>query len=189
MSAMSNLAGLKIGELLVAAGLLSEARVQVALLDKNRSDGQYRTGEILAMRGWVRQETTDFFVDVLPKLASTSSRLLLGEYLTLAHLLTPDQVDALLKEQKQCGVRLGSLAVMRGWLPKRTLDFLLEVLFPDRMHENELEMRVVGQTVNFPDPDDYDDEYDTPERSPEPDVEDDPWSFDRGKEQTFGHNN
>ncbi|MEM8717140.1 MAG: hypothetical protein AAGE92_15440, partial [Cyanobacteria bacterium P01_G01_bin.4] len=80
MDAVPNIAELKIGELLVTAGLLSEARVQVALLDKNMSDGQYRTGEILAMRGWVQQETTDFFVDVLPKLATTQSRLPLGEY-------------------------------------------------------------------------------------------------------------
>ncbi|MEO0356375.1 MAG: hypothetical protein AAF268_16265 [Cyanobacteria bacterium P01_A01_bin.3] len=183
---MPNIAELKIGELLVTAGLLSEARVQVALLDKNMSDGQYRTGEILAMRGWVQQETTDFFVDVLPKLATTPSRLPLGEYLTLAHLLTSDQVDALLKEQKQCGVRLGSLAVMHGWIPQRTLDFLLEVLFPERQNERELAMRVVGKTVSFPDPDAEGDEYDTPDLSPDPDVEDDPWSFDHGREQTLG---
>ncbi|WOD40327.1 hypothetical protein [Nodosilinea sp. E11] len=41
------------------------------------------------------------------------------------------QIDALLKEQKQAGLRIGALAVLRGWLSQETLDWFLRSLAPE----------------------------------------------------------
>lgn len=180
---------LRIGELLIEAGLLSEAKVQVALQDMSFSPGVYRTGEILTLRGWVRAETIDFFVETLSTPIQLPSRLLLGEYLRLAHLLTPQQVDELLVEQKQCGVRLGSMAVMRGWIAQKTLDFFLVKLFPEHKDESGLGIRVKvthipSKSVLSASPSDAsevtedEDAYEQPEASPDEDIEEDPWVFD-----------
>ncbi|MGK7909502.1 MAG: hypothetical protein AB4040_20015 [Synechococcus sp.] len=197
----------KIGETLVAAGLLSEAQIQVALADREFYQGQYRTGDVLAMRGWVKDTTVDFFVDLFPQLLD-SPRLKIGEYLTLANILTVTQVEELLIEQRQCGVRLGALAVMRGWLKQKTLDFFLEHLFHAQKQQSDLGMRVkltndrlagpatasqeqsntielCGSVYNLDEMDKVDDtddieeliDLDDMEDEPDPELQEDPWVF------------
>ncbi|MGK7909521.1 MAG: hypothetical protein AB4040_20110 [Synechococcus sp.] len=136
------MSSLRVGELLVKAGLLSDAQVQVALQDECLYEGIYRIDDILVMRGWTCKETIDFFVDRLPELIRAPYKLRFGEYLTLANLLTQEQVDELLREQRQCNVRLGSLAVMRGWIHQQTRDFFLETFFPEHRHESEVGIKV-----------------------------------------------
>ena len=133
--------------MLVKAGLISEGQVEVALRDERHSQGHYRIGEILVLRGWLSTETVDFFVDTLPTLIDTSPKLRLGEYLTLAHLLTPEQVEDLLREQRQCPIRIGALAVIRGWIHQQTIDFFLDTFFPDSRQESELGIRVKATTI------------------------------------------
>ena len=165
---------LRTGELLIKAGLVTEAQVQVALRDQTILGKLYRIGEILALRGWVQQATIDFLIIDLPRIIQQTSKLRLGEYLTEARLLTQEQVDELLKEQCQCGVRIGSLAVMHGWIGKQTLDFFLGIIFPDKLNESGLEIRVkvannrADRHLN-----------ESSDSSNNPEVYDDPWVFDR----------
>lgn len=49
-----------LGRYLVEAGLLTPAQIEVALMDQACT--QMRFGEILAARGWVKQQTIDYFV-------------------------------------------------------------------------------------------------------------------------------
>ena len=49
-----------IGEILQEAGLITSPQLQVALRDQTYYQDM-RLGEILALRGWVGQETADFF--------------------------------------------------------------------------------------------------------------------------------
>ena len=165
---------LRTGELLINSGLVSEAQVQVALRDQAILGRLHRIGEILALRGWVRQETIDFLIIDLPNIIQQASKLRLGEYLIQARLLTQEQVDELLKEQRQCGVRIGSLAVMHGWISKQTLDFFLELLFPEKLNESDLEIRVKVVSNQA---------KDSLKKSSMPsaksEIYEDPWVFDR----------
>ena len=130
---------LRIGELLVQAGLISQAQLTVALRDKGGSGKGYRLGEILALRGWIHQDTVDFFVRELSFRAQGSRHLKLGEYLILARLLTPLQVNQLLQEQEDSNIRLGSLAVSHGWIERQTLDFFLDGFFPRQAQEPDIQ--------------------------------------------------
>ncbi|NJL23082.1 MAG: hypothetical protein HC895_23290 [Leptolyngbyaceae cyanobacterium SM1_3_5] len=58
----------RLGDYLVEAGLLSEAQIHVALNDQNLAKQQgspMKFGEILATRGWVKQQTIDYFMKKL----------------------------------------------------------------------------------------------------------------------------
>jgi hypothetical protein len=121
-----------IGELLQEAGLISRAQLQVALHEQTEYC-TLRLGEICALHGWVKQQTADFFVEYWPQLVSErhTTAFSLGQYLQSAGLLDEQQIDVLLKEQWQTGVRIGSLAVLKGWLKQDTLNFLLKHIAPN----------------------------------------------------------
>lgn len=58
----------RLGDYLVEAGLISEAQIHVALNDQNLAKQQgapMKFGEILATRGWVKQQTIDYFMKKL----------------------------------------------------------------------------------------------------------------------------
>lgn len=58
----------RLGDYLVEAGLISEAQIRVALNDQNLAAQQgapMKFGEILATRGWVKQQTIDYFMKKL----------------------------------------------------------------------------------------------------------------------------
>jgi hypothetical protein len=50
-----------LGAYLIEAGLLSEAQVQVILADQLATDMKF--GEIVAVRGWVKQQTIDYLME------------------------------------------------------------------------------------------------------------------------------
>ncbi len=50
-----------IGQLLKRAGLLSDAQIQLALMDQGHHNLMF--GEILVMRGWLKPQTLRFFLD------------------------------------------------------------------------------------------------------------------------------
>ncbi|MGK7956005.1 MAG: hypothetical protein AB4063_12265, partial [Crocosphaera sp.] len=51
-----------LGELLRDADLITEAQLQTVLRDQKEYKDQ-KIGEILALRGWLKQETVDFFAE------------------------------------------------------------------------------------------------------------------------------
>lgn len=65
----------RLGDYLVEAGLLTPAQVQVALNDRAMTD--LRFGEIVAVRGWVKQQTIDYFMEkiVLPERQARSQQI------------------------------------------------------------------------------------------------------------------
>jgi hypothetical protein len=124
-----------LGLILQEAGLVSSAQIQVALLDQMEND-HLLLGEILALHGWLKQETADFFAVNWPKLLEQEQKQRLGEYLKKAGLLTDEQVYNILKEQEKTLMRFGALAVIKGYLRKNTIEFFLRNLYPDQQKES-----------------------------------------------------
>ena len=123
-----------LGNILQEADLISASQIDVALKDQN-FNGELRIGEILALRGWLKQETADFFAQKWPELLQKQQHMPLGHYLKAAGLLDEEQISLLLNEQKQIGLRLGALAVLKGWLKPSTLEFFLKYICPERQSE------------------------------------------------------
>ncbi|MEB3309047.1 MAG: hypothetical protein VKJ02_02335 [Snowella sp.] len=117
-----------LGSILWEAGLITPSQIEVALQDQQ----YYRLplGEILALHGWIQQETADFFAETWPTIVLASYIQPLGHYLQSAALLNEEQIQQILLEQKQLGVRFGALAVMKGWVKQQTVDYFLENLVP-----------------------------------------------------------
>lgn len=121
-----------LGTILTEADLVSIPQLNLALKDQvNFPD--LRIGEILAMRGWIKAETADFFVQNWSQILQHENRQPLGQYLIQSAILKPEQLEAVLEEQKQTGIRFGTIAVMQGLLKSTTLDFFLMYLFPEEM--------------------------------------------------------
>ncbi|ACA99579.1 MULTISPECIES: hypothetical protein [Cyanophyceae] len=113
-----------IGEVLEDAGLISEAQLQTALFDQQiYSDLKF--GEILTLRGWIRQPTADFFAKYAKQELILIDSKRLGDYLLEADLLTTEQLALILDEQRLNHMLFGSLAVLKGYIPQKTLNFFL----------------------------------------------------------------
>ena len=117
-----------LGNLLISAGLISDYQIQVALQDQTYNSNLL-IGEILALRGWIAQETADFFAIEFPQILKQQKRKKIGFYLKQAKLLNEEQINNILQEQKKNLIRFGSIAVLKGYLKQQTLDFLSETLF------------------------------------------------------------
>lgn len=118
-----------IGLVLTQADLVSEYQIQVALQEQVEYC-HLRLGEILVLHGWLKQETADFFAEKWFKLLQKEQKYLLGYYLKEAGILTSQQIQAILDEQKCSGIKFGSIAVLRGWLKEKTLEFFIQYLAP-----------------------------------------------------------
>jgi hypothetical protein len=122
-----------LGEILQQAGLVSAAQVQVALQDQQQYK-HLRLGEILALRGWLKQKTADFFAERWAILLAQKKKYPLGYWLKAAALLDEDQINLILSKQQQkmkknfIRTRFGRLVVSHGLLKKQTIDFFLESL-------------------------------------------------------------
>jgi hypothetical protein len=124
-----------LGLLLQEADLVSSAQIEVALQDQN-FDRDLKIGEILALRGWLKQQTADFFAQHWTAIHQQKIQAPLGHFLQLAGLLNEEQIQFLLSEQERIGLRLGALAVLKGWLKPTTLEFFLKHLCPQRQSES-----------------------------------------------------
>lgn len=120
----------RIGEILQEADLVSAAQIEIALQDQQQYN--LHLGEILALRGWIKQETADFFAQTWYEQITESKKLPLGYYLKEANLLTQEQIEIILQEQKIHWLKFGAIAVLKGWLKQTTVDFFIENLFPER---------------------------------------------------------
>lgn len=118
-----------LGETLYQAGLISDLQRAIALEDR-RDSNYLRVGEIMALRGWIKQETADFFAEEWHVLLNQTEKYPLGYYLEKSGLLTQQQIDLILEEQNKIWVKFGSVAVLQGILAQDTVDFFLSKLFP-----------------------------------------------------------
>ncbi|PSN18102.1 hypothetical protein C7271_14290 [filamentous cyanobacterium CCP5] len=119
-----------LGLVLQKVGLVSPAQIQVVLQDQQYQPN-LRIGDILELRGWVDRDAIEFFAEQWPKLAHQPRNRPIGYYLQQSTLLDSNQIQDLLQEQAQAGMRIGALAVLRGWLSQETLDLFIRHLSPE----------------------------------------------------------
>lgn len=122
-----------IGEILKEADLISTPQLEVALRDQvyNRD---LRLGEILALRGWIKQDTADFFVREWFKIINRRIEHPLGFYLKQAGLLEEDDIERILSLQHKYSLRFGDTAVKQGLVKPNTINFFLQNLFPSQLY-------------------------------------------------------
>jgi hypothetical protein len=138
-----------LGEMLQRAGLLSQAQLDVVLQDQQWQP-DLRIGDILELRGWVKRDAIEFFAEQWPQLVTIGRDSPIGYYFQQAGLLSSQQVDALLKEQAQAGLRIGALAVLHGWLSQETLDWFLRSLAPEESASSAFIKRKQGNESDRP---------------------------------------
>ena len=122
-----------IGEVLREADLVSSYQIESALLEKMQYP-ELRIGEILAKKNIIKPETANFFAVDWSKAVIEPDKNALGYYLKQAAILDNAQIDVILSEQRNTGVRFGTVAVFQGFLKSTTLDFFLANLFPNELH-------------------------------------------------------
>lgn len=130
----------RLGEILREADLVSLVEIEKALQYQDKYSFM-RLGEILATQGWIEQETADFFAEDWQPLLEQPYRKPIGHYLQQAKLLTAEQIQSILEEQKRTGYKFGSIAVLRGYLKPKTLDFFLKYLYPEEVNQTPLRNR------------------------------------------------
>jgi hypothetical protein len=121
---------LPLGQILQQAGLLNQVQVDLILRDQATYGYGLTFGEILALRGWVKQETCDFFVSRWSEMQravqqGTDFRKI-GAYLLEAHLLDATQIQEILQYQRMMKLPFGKIAVAKGYLRQETLDFFVQ---------------------------------------------------------------
>ena len=122
-----------LGEILQEADLISSSRIELALQAQTQHP-HLRLGEILAMCNWLEPKTADFFAQDWFNLIKHKHREPLGYYLRQAALLNESQIERVLADQRETGIRFGTVAVLQGFLKSTTLDFFLMNLFPDEFN-------------------------------------------------------
>ena len=116
-----------LGLVLLKAGLVTTKQVVTALKDLE-SLSNSRIGEIMVRRGWISQQTADFFAEQWPQLTHLQSKQPLGQHLKAAGLINDSQINIILQEQITSGLKFGASAVLKGIISQVTLDFFLEQL-------------------------------------------------------------
>ncbi len=116
-----------LGLVLQKAGLISLEQVKIALKAK-KSLPHYRIGEILAIRGWIKPETANFFAEQWPSILAEQNLQPLGQYLKAAGFISDRQISKILEEQTHTHLKFGDYAVLQGLISKTTLSFFLQQL-------------------------------------------------------------
>ncbi|MDJ0511414.1 MAG: hypothetical protein QNJ64_19500 [Crocosphaera sp.] len=117
-----------LGEVLREADLLTDSQLEMILRDKLHYRG-YRIGELIALRGWLKQETVDFFAEDWITYLKEEPQYPIGEYLKQAGLLKKEDINNILDKQRQLEMRFGEIAVAQGLIKPKTLNFFLNHLF------------------------------------------------------------
>ena len=126
----STLSGKKpLGQILNEAGLISAQQIEIALRSQLESP-QMKIGEIFAAKGWIKQQTADFFADKWHKSLEQERKQPLVYYLRQAGLLDENQINHVLAERNNSTekVRFHHIAVRQGLVKQQTVDFLLRNL-------------------------------------------------------------
>jgi tetratricopeptide (TPR) repeat protein len=136
-----------LGLVLQTAGLVSPEQVQIALKERLSSSND-RLGEIIARRGWITQQTADFFAEKWPQLLTQRLQQPLGQYLKAANLINDSQIKTILQEQLTSDLKFGESAVIKGIISQTTLDFFIEQLKLIKYSQNDSEQnpKIVSDT-------------------------------------------
>ena len=125
-----------IGEILTEADLITKPQLEVALRDQIYNKNML-LGEILALRGWIEQDTADFFVREWFSLVNRRVNRPIGFYLNKAGLLSNEDIQKILAEQRRLSLRFGDTAVQKGLLKPSTINFFLKYLYPSQLHYSQ----------------------------------------------------
>ncbi|MEO0377630.1 MAG: hypothetical protein AAF329_24120 [Cyanobacteria bacterium P01_A01_bin.17] len=130
MSKTATVSDQRLGAVLQQAGLVSARQVEIAL--KEQHHFKLRIGELLALRGWLKQESADFFAEEWPRIQHQPQQQPIGQYLKQAGLLDEAQIRSALDAQRQTQLKFGTLIVANGWVQHQTLQFFLKYLKQNR---------------------------------------------------------
>lgn len=117
-----------LGQILQQAGLVSDTQIKLAVSIQQGAQDQLKIGQIIAQRGWLYQETIDFFAEELLKLKNSQQKQPIGYYLKKSKLLDDQQINSILAEQKEVDLRFGEIAVKKNWLKPQTVEYMLQYL-------------------------------------------------------------
>ena len=119
-----------LGQLLNEAGLISAQQIELALRDQLINNSGTKIGEIFASRGWIKQETADFFVEQWNQLVTQNQKQPLVYYLRAAGLLNEQEIQDILEQRNNSDkkVRFHHLAVQKGLVRRETIDFFVRNL-------------------------------------------------------------
>ncbi|MFP4162915.1 MAG: ATPase, T2SS/T4P/T4SS family [Chitinispirillaceae bacterium] len=106
----------KLGEILLAQGLVNEEQLLIALQEHKRSG--VSIGTVLVRMGFITEED---LTAVLGEQIQLRQRKRIGEVLIDQGLITPEQLQKGLEEQKKCGLQLGKCLVKLGFLSEHKL--------------------------------------------------------------------
>ena len=126
------------GQLLNEAGLISAQQIEIALQEQVEIP-RLKIGEIFSLRGWIKQETADFFVEQWEKLLQQPEKRPLVYYLRRAALLDEKQITFLMEQRhkNQKKVRFHQLATQHGLLKQETIDFFVKhLLVPQKLKKS-----------------------------------------------------
>lgn len=115
-----------LGVVLQQAGLISSRQVKIALEKQQREYHHLPFGKILALQGWLKPETADFFAERWFTVSEQQPKQRLGQYFKEAALLDDFQIEVILFEQGQTKLKFGELAVRKGWIEPTTLEFFVK---------------------------------------------------------------
>ena len=123
-----------LGQLLSEAGLISAQQIELALKEQIINSPGTKIGEIFANRGWIKQETADFFAEKWNELVNQKQKKPLVYYLRQAALLDENQINHILEEQNKSlkKVRFHHVAVQEGLVKQETVNFFLINLLAPR---------------------------------------------------------
>ena len=107
----------KIGEILLAQGLITQEVLDQAMEEHKRSGTSL--GTVLVQMGHITQETLESVLGL--QLELTGQRKRLGEILVDQGFLTEDQIQQCLEEQKRSGKQIGKLFVEKGFIDEQKL--------------------------------------------------------------------
>lgn len=121
--------GKPLGQVLYEAGLVSAQQIEIALREQAKAP-EFKIGKIFASRGWIKQQTADFFAEQWDELLREKTKQPLVYYLQQAALLDRTQINSLLKQRHNSPekLRFHHLAVRQGLIKQQTVDFFLRNL-------------------------------------------------------------
>ncbi|MEL6494493.1 MAG: tetratricopeptide repeat protein [Cyanobacteria bacterium J06623_7] len=119
------------------AGLVSAEQVNQALKQQKQKYHNLSIGEILTVQGKILPQTADFFAQRWSSAVAEQPKQPLGQYLKQAALIDERQIQVILDEQQTSSRKFGELAIAKGWLKPRTVDFFLHHL------QNKLEPKAI----------------------------------------------
>ena len=119
-----------LGTILQQAGLVTAKQVEQALKQQQNCDR--KIGEILVSKGLINSRTADFFAERWFGLLQQQPKQPIGQYLKQAQLLDESQIQTILQEQQTTAQKFGEMAIAKGWIGQKTVDFFLRYLVLDK---------------------------------------------------------